>query len=141
MSEKASDFLKKLQEVVNSGDPSKGLDEIKRINKIHELASSMSEEDANEKLKQRFENAGYKDGFSKEEIEKIDIEKDEHLNKLKKEEDKLLLISSIENLKHDTEKAREELKEYIEKENKRIKELNDDLIRLKEEFYEKYGKG
>lgn len=40
-----SDFLKQLSDVVNSGDPNKGADAIKRINEIHKISEKLNQSD------------------------------------------------------------------------------------------------
>jgi len=134
-----SNFLKNLQDAVNSGDPSKGKEAIEKINEIHKLADSMDGEIAGAKFDKRIEEAGKKDALSSEERKKISLESEKEKVKREKEEARLALIADIENVKHEIYEVKNEF-EAVSNQYKGVIEAQEEELKVLEIKYEaRYG--
>lgn len=138
-----SDFLKNLQQAVESGDPSIGATSINKINEIHKLASTMDGEIANASFDKRVEEAGLKDIIQPEERKLMSVESERERLKIEKEEEKLKFIADIQNGENELRAVNAELEE-VTKQYKNVleqqqEELNVLKIRYEAKYDEKYG--
>ena len=138
-----SDFLKNLQQAVESGDPSIGAKSIEKINEIHKLASTMDSEVAGASFDKRVEEAGLKDVVLPEERKLMSVESEKQRLKIEKEEEKLKFISNIQNAEYDIKAVIVELDEmkfqYAKVIELQEEELNILKIKYEAKYDEKYG--
>lgn len=143
--EGGSDFLKKLKNAVDTGNPEAGKDAIKKINEIHKLAENMSGDVAKATFKKRIEEAGEKDALTLEERKKITVETEKL--RIKEEEDLLKrnLIADIRNAEYEIKAVKRELRDVQEQYLKVIEAQEDELnvlkIKYEAKFDEKYEEG
>jgi hypothetical protein len=141
-----SSFLKNLQEAIDSGDLSKGKDEIEKINKIHKLAEykisdGMDVKIAEAIIEKRIEETGEKDALSVEDRELISLESEKEKVRLEKEEAKLKLIAQIENAENEIEQIRKELEEVKNQYNAVIHAQEEEVKILKIKYEARFGEG
>ena len=138
-----SDFLKNLQNAVESGDQSIGATSINKINEIHKLASTMDGEMAEATFNKRVEDAGLKDIIQPEERKLMSVESERERLKIEKEEEKLKFIADIQNGENELRAVTMELEE-VTKQYKNVletqqEELNILKIKYEAKYDEKYG--
>lgn len=138
-----SDFLLKLKKSLETGNPEIAKDSIEKINEIHKLADTMSGDVAQTSLDKRIEDAGEKEALTSKERELISLESEKQKIKLLAEEEKLILISQIENGKHDLELTREEFEHVKEQYTQMLQAQEEELkvlnIKYEAKYDEKYG--
>ena len=133
-----SDFLKNLQQAVESGDPSIGAKSIEKINEIHKLASTMDGEVAGASFDKRVEDAGLKDVVLPEERKAMSVESEKQRLKIEMEEEKLRFIANIQNSENDIKAVLMEFEEMKVEYEKVIKLQEEELSILKIKFEAKY---
>jgi len=138
-----SSFLENLKQAVESGDASKGVESINKINEIHKLASTMDGETAEVNFDKRVEDAGLKDVIQPEERKIMSVESERQKIKIEKEEEKLKMIANIENSESGIISVKKELveitKQYYDIIFLQEEELNILKIRYEAKYDEKYG--
>jgi len=113
-----NNFLENLKQAVESGDASKGVDSINKINEIHKLASTMDGNDAKQ----------------------LNLRAKERMLKLEEEDHKLRLVANIENGETELKELNKEFKD-VSKQYLEIIEKQEELIEeMKNKFNEKYNK-
>ena len=138
-----SDFLKKLQQAVETGDPSIGAESIGKINEIHKLASTMDGEKAGASFDKRVEDAGLKDIVQPEERKAMSVESEKQRLKIEEEKLKLSFITNIQNCESDIAAVNMELhqmkNEYANVIKLQEEELSILKIKYEAKYDEKYG--
>ena len=134
-----SEFLKNLQQAVESGDPNKGKDAIKKINEIHKLAENMDGEVAKATFEKRVEEAGEKEALTSEERELISIESEREKVRREKEEGRLSLLADIQNAEYEVKAVNKELDEITNQYKRVIAAQEEELKVLKIKYEARYG--
>lgn len=135
----ADDFLKNLQESLNSGE--KNDDLVKHLEEIDKKADELTSNEAAELLTKRIEDEG--DGFAKEmsedEREKAEEELAELMAEQKENDERLRFLANIEQRNSEIEKLKAEFESVKKGYAVKIEKIQEIKINLMAEFEVKYG--
>ena len=133
-----NNFLENLKQAVESGDPAKGAESIKKINEIHKLASTMDGNNAKATFEKRVEEAGEVEAIDQEEAKVHNLRAKEEMLRMQEEDGKLRFIANIENAETELKELNKEFKE-VSKQYLEIIEKQEGLVEeMKNKFDEKY---